>query len=289
MYEYVYINGRYFNKDKAKVCVSDAGFLYGDGVYETLKSYSGNVFALEQHIDRLCFSLSELYYGDGINKNTVKEGVLKILEKNNLSKRDAYIKIIVTRNNYRERFRFDPQIKPNLIIIAKKLKPFPDSFYREGIKLITSTIKRNSMGNILYRHKLLNYFENIYAKNEAYLLGAQEALFTTRDRVVLECASSNIFSIKNDTIFTPGLTIDILPGITREIILKICRDNDIKVIQKRLHYYNLIEADEVFISNAIMEVMPVKYLDSHIIGSGTASGKLSVEILNHYRKLTGSV
>jgi branched-subunit amino acid aminotransferase/4-amino-4-deoxychorismate lyase len=229
--------------------------------------------------------LQSRYNTDVFTPENIRSAVFKLLLKNNLLGTDAYIKIVITRISYRQKLIFDAKSKPGLIIFAKKLIGYPGDYYKNGINVFTSSIKRNPAGNDTYRHKLINYFENVSAKNEAMANQAQEALFTTRDKVVLEGSTSNLFAVKDDKVFTPPLTQDILPGITRQLVIDICRKNKIKFSEKRIHYYNLLEADEIFLTNSIMEIMPVKKVDSHAIGCGAVPGPLTAGIHKSYRLL----
>ena len=280
----VYINGKYVRSGSAAVPIDNVGFLYGDGLFETIRSYGGKIHTLDRHLERLFFSLQVLKYNPHFSAEDVKSGISDLLTKNNLLKKDAVIKIIVTRNPYIERFKFDFWGKPDLIIIARKFKGYPDSYYENGMKLKSSSIKRNALGNDLYRFKMLDYFENIYAKNEAYDNGADEAVFLTKDRIILEGASSNIFIVKRNRVLTPSSNENILPGITRQIIIDICGQNRIRCSERKLHYYNIVEADEMFITNSVMEVMPVCKFDSYVIGDGMVPGPITQMLSRFYRE-----
>ena len=212
----------------------------------------------------------------------MKYHTTELLKKNNLENEESYIKIIVTRPHYKEKFKFDFYSSPNIIIIAKKLKPPDKKNYSDGLSIISSSIKREPYNNIVYRHKLLNYFENIYAKNEAYFQAADEAFFMTKDKLVLECASSNIFIVKNNRILTPPLTQNILPGITRRIVIDICKLNNIFISERKIHYFDLIKADEVFITNAIAGIVPVKSVNLHYISKDLIPGPLTNKVLKFY-------
>ncbi|MCG2789217.1 MAG: aminotransferase class IV, partial [Actinomycetia bacterium] len=191
MFNNTFINGKFISSSNAKISLDDAGFLYGDGIFETLRGYKGKPFKLDEHIARLLSSLKQLRYNPHFDKTYIKTAVRRLLSKNRLSQTGAYIKIIVTRNRYGQRFHYDLQIKPNLIIIAKKLDPYPDDYYKNGIKIATSDLKRSAIGGSLYKFKLLNYFENIYVRNEAYSKQSLEGIFLTRDRLILEGSMSN--------------------------------------------------------------------------------------------------
>ena len=286
MAEYIYINGRHYHSSKALISVNDAGFLYGDGLYETMRSYNGNLFSFDLHLERLFSSMQQLGYNPDFSREYIKSETSKLLTANGLVDADSYIKIIVTRNNYEQRFSFSYLVKPSLIIIARRLNPYPQDFFNRGIAMQSSSIRRAPLGNDLYRHKLLSYFENIYAKNEAYANQAQEAFFMTKDRAVLEGASSNIFAVKGSRIYTAPLTQNILPGITRKIVLDLCRVNKIAFCEKRLHYYNLMEADEIFITSSIMEIMPVRKVDVHDVNNDRVPGRMTRIISDLYKNRT---
>jgi D-amino acid aminotransferase len=284
MNEYIFINNIYADLKNAQIPISsDSGFLFGDGLFETMRAHNGNIHAFNLHLDRLFSSMLQLRYNtDFFTPDIIRSAALKLLLKNNLQGTDANIKIVVTRSSYGHKLIFDPKSKPGLIIFAKKLIGYPEDFYKTGVNVFTSSIKRNALGNEIYRHKLINYFENVFAKNEAAANQAQEALFTTKDKVVLEGATSNLFAVKDGKVFTPPLTQNILPGITRQLVIDICRKNRIKFAEKRIHYFNLLEADEVFLTNSIMEIMPVKMVDSYCIGSGAVPGLLTAKIHKLY-------
>jgi len=283
MFNNTFINGKFISSKNAKISIDDAGFLYGDGIFETLRGYKGKLFKLDEHIARLLSSLKQLRYNPHFDKTYIKSAVYELLSKNRLSQTGAYIKIIVTRNRYGERFHYDLQIKPNLIIIAKKLDPYPDDYYKNGIKIATSDLKRSAIGSSLYKFKLLNYFENIYVRNEAYYKQSLEGIFLTRDRLILEGSMSNIFYVKNGTVITPPLTQNILPGITRQVVISLCRENNIKVSERRIHYFDIIKAEEIFLTNSVMEIMPVKEIDIYKVES-KIPGPVTCKLLELYKK-----
>jgi branched-chain amino acid aminotransferase len=284
MPEHVFINGKYLRPGNATVSIESAGFMYGDGLFETIKCNDGEIFNFNLHLERLFFSLRVLRFNPSFTAEYIKTEAKNLLARNNLLKGDAVIKIIIARKSYTDRFRFNYMQEPDLIITAKRLKGYPQSFYKNGIKLKSSSIIRTAMRNEIYRHKMLNYFENIYAKNEAYDDEAQEAVFLTRDRVILEGASSNIFIIKNNMVLTPSSNLNILPGITRKIIIDICRKNRIRISERKLHYFNITEADEMFVTNSIMGVMPVCMFDTYKIGNCKIPGRLTENISKLYRE-----
>lgn len=286
---FIYFSGNYLNASRASIPIDNVGFLYGDGLFETILYSSGKVCAFDLHIERLLTSLGVLKYNTDFTAEDIKSITNKLLKKNNLLKKDAIIKIIVTRKPYIDSFKFDFWKKPDLIILTKRLKGYPESYYSNGIVLKSSSIKRNASGNELYRHKMLNYFENIYAKNEAYDNEAHEAVFLTKDRVILEGASSNIFVVKNNRVLTPSSNQNILPGITRQIVIDTCKGNKIRCSERKLHYFNVLEADEMFITNSVMGVMPVRKFDTYDIGNGMVPGPVTNRISKLYSQVPGCI
>jgi branched-chain amino acid aminotransferase len=282
MFEHIYINGKLFLSTRAKISVSDRGFAFGDGVFETLRSYRGNIFMFSQHLDRLFGSLRALRFNYGFNKEHIREAVEKTLIKNRLLKSDAYIKIMVTRGEHAGDFSFSGKYNASLIIITKKLQVPPPALYSRGVDLVSSTIKRISVRNPAYTHKLMNYFENLYAKNEALSKNAYEAFFLTADKLVLEGAVTNIFLVRDRTVYTPSLSQNILPGVTRSAVVDLCRENDIKIREKNIHYRDLIDAGEVFLTNSIIEILPVKKVDIHSV-RGSVPGDITSRLANLYR------
>ncbi len=282
MCKHIFLNGRLYTEGRAKIPINDRGFLYGDGLFETLRSYGGYVFMLEAHLQRLFSSLGSLGFNLHFDKDHLKQSLARTLAKNRLGKSDAYIKIIVTRGIYSGDLHFSPGQKPNLIIITSKLRHHPREDYLSGINIVSASIRRKALGNDLYTHKLINYFENIYARDQAHRHGGSEAIFLTKDRLVLEGATSNIVIIKRNTISTPPLNQNILPGITRAAVIDICRENRIRVRQKKIHYSDVINSHEVFLTNSVMEIMPVKKVDRHIIGRN-GPGELTKKLMELYK------
>ncbi len=282
MSEYIYINGRFYRTGKARIPVEDRGFLYGDGVFETMRSYGGSIFMLSSHLNRLFRSLKVLKFYPVLNRNHIEDAVLKTLVKNRLTREDAYIKIMVTRGDHSGALHFNSGSRSRVIIIAKKLISHDSAIYSEGVDIISSSIKRQASGDQAYRHKLMSYFDNLYEKDRAHSQGAFESIFLTRDKLVLEGSTTNIFMVKRSRVYTPALTQNILPGITRKVVLDLCRENHISVCEKKLHYRDLINADEAFLTNSIAEVIPVRKMDAHRL-EDPVPGKITSKLMSLYR------
>ncbi|HEY5500876.1 MAG TPA: aminotransferase class IV, partial [Candidatus Humimicrobiaceae bacterium] len=165
----------------------------------------------------------------------------------------------------------------------KNLDSYPDEYYKKGVKITSSDLKRSATGNDLNKVKLLNYFENIYVRNEAYSRQSFEGIFLTEDRQILEGSMSNIFYVKNATVFTPPLTQNILPGITRQVVINLCRENNLEVSEREISYSEITKADEIFLTNSVMEIMPVKEIDIYKIESKIPGSVIS-KLMEYYKK-----
>lgn len=265
----IMLNNKFYTLQEAAIPVMDRGYLFGDGIFETMKSSGGKVYALEKHLSRWQMAMDDLCYGHKINPDDIKKAISSTLEKNGLQAKKAYIKLIATRGRFKGELNFSLVAKPNILIITKPLKPYPVQYYRQGVKIIKSEVTRPAYGGIAYRYKLINYFENIYAKNEAVGKQAQEAIFLTEKGTVLEGATSNIFMVKNQQVYTTPLTYNILPGITRQMVIEECRHHHIKLREKKFSFPDLVAADEIFITNSIMDVMPVTSIENFSVGNKT--------------------
>ena len=282
MVDHVYINGRFYTSAKAKISIEDRGFLYGDGVFDTMRSYKGKVFMIYMHLERLFHSLKVLKFNPDFDQRVVIDALYKTIDKSGLSKKDAYIKVMVTRGKHSGPLHFSRDGNCSLVIIAKKLKPYPGEYYADGTDIISSSLKRQDLGEQVYGHKLMNYFENLYEKDRAYSQGAFESVFLTRDKLVLEGTTTNIFMVKRSTVYTPPLTQNILGGITRKVILQLCRANRVRTWEKKIHYRDLINAHEVFLTNSVAGIVPVKKVDVHEIGR-TIPGDITSRLSGLYR------
>ncbi|MEK6583111.1 MAG: branched-chain-amino-acid transaminase [Nitrospirota bacterium] len=278
---YVYLNNRVVPESDARVSVFDHGFLYGDGIYETMRAYDGVVFMLDEHIRRLHRSASLI--GLRIPKNVagIKAAIHKTLEANSL--KNAYIRLTVSRGS--GPVGLDPELckKPTFVIIANKFKEYPKTYYKNGIKLIISGTKRNLKEAVNPQIKSLNFLNNILAKAEAKERGAHEALMLNSMGYLTEGTISNIFFISNQILCTPSTNCGILDGITRKIILELAVKNRIKIKEGRFRKEALYNASEAFITNTTMEVMPVCRVDKNKYKVGTITKLLRREYKKEVR------
>lgn len=270
---HVYINGSLFPESEAKVSVFDHGFLYGDGIYETMRSYEGVVFMLDEHIRRLYRSASLIRLAIPKSAAEIKSAIHKTLKANSL--KNAYIRLTVSRGF--GKIGLDPELceKPTFVIVTNEFKDYPGSFYKKGVKLIISSVKRNLKEAINPQIKSLNFLNNILAKIEAKKKNAYEALMLNSQGCLTEGTICNIFFVlkkKNKAVLcTPSVDCGILDGITRNIVLELAQKSGIKTKEGKFKKEDIYRASEVFITNTTMEIMPVCKVDSVSYQAGTVT------------------
>jgi branched-chain amino acid aminotransferase len=256
---YVYLNGKLVPSKEASVSVFDHGFLYGDGIYETMRVYEGVIFKLDEHIKRLYRSASLIGLTIPLEIDALKISIYETLIANNLS--DAYLRLTVSRG--RGLIGLDPELclKPTVVIIAQKFKGYPKTLYQNGISMIVSRTRRNLKEAINPQIKSLNFLNNILAKIEAKRAGAYEAIMLNAKGELTEGTVSNVFFYKNDILCTPSIECGILDGITRRTIIDIAIREELKVKEGKFTKKDIYSAEEVFITNTTLEVMPVSKID----------------------------
>jgi branched-chain amino acid aminotransferase len=276
----IYLNNKLVPETKAKVSVFDHGFLYGDGVYETLRAYKGIVFKIDEHIERLFRSASMINLKIQKTSTMIKQAVYKTLKTNR--HHEAYIRISVSRGP--GSIGLDPELcpKPTVVIISRALKEYPRSYYQKGVKVAVVDVRRNFKEALNPKIKSLNFLNNILAKIESKEKGAYEAIMLNYRGYVAEGTITNIFFVKNNILCTPAPDVGILDGITRRIILDSAKELKIKIKEGKFTRKDIYSAREVFISNTTLEVLPVTEVDNIKIGRGI--GKITTLLRSAYRK-----
>ena len=279
----IYLNGAFVEKEKAVVSVFDHGLLYGDGVFEGIRSYGGLVFRLKEHIDRLYRSADAIQLKIPLTKLEMMNATVDTLKENKL--KDAYIRLVVTRGP--GDLGLDPRKckVATVFIIADKIKLYPEEFYRKGLKIVTATTKRNLPQALDPRIKSLNYLNNILAQIDAIKAGTEEAIMLTHDGFVAECTGDNIFMITKGELVTPPTTVGALEGVTREAVMNVARALDIPVYEKMLKMDDMYAADEMFLTGTAAEIIPVIEVDDRKIGSGKP-GSMTLKLLEEFHKTT---
>ncbi|MGV3606740.1 MAG: branched-chain-amino-acid transaminase [Planctomycetaceae bacterium] len=278
----IYISGKYYDKENAKVSVYDHGLLYGDGVFEGMRSYSGKVFRMEQHLDRLWDSAKAIWLTIPMTKQVMADAVNDTLKLNGIT--DGYIRLVVTRGA--GSLGLDPTktSDPQIIIITDHIQLYPKEMYENGLAIITASTIRNHSAALSPRIKSLNYLNNIMAKIEGLQAGCVEALMLNAKGEVAECTGDNIFLIKRGKLLTPSNDAGILEGITREAVIEIAQKAGIEVHQIPLTKHDVYVADEVFLTGSAAEIIPVIKVDSRIIGEGKP-GPITKDLTKRFHQL----
>lgn len=282
---FLWANGRVLRSDEPAVSARDRGLLYGDGLFETLRSYGGKPFLLAEHLRRLGESASALRMCDALDEAAIASAIAELLRANELS--DAYIRITLTRGEHAGRLELEPAAAPTLIIVAQPLRPLPPSRYDPGSTAIIASVRQNAESP-LPRHKTLNYLGNLWAKTEASGRGADEAILLNTRGEVAEAASSNVFLAINGALVTPSLEANILPGITRSTVLRLAVEAGIPAQERVVRPEELGRADEVFVTNSVAELVPIRAIEGRTVGRGVP-GELTRRLHALYRALPAAI
>ena len=277
----VYINGDFVPESEAKISVFAHGFLYGDGVFEGIRAYKGVVFKLREHIERLYDSAKFLKIEIPMSKEELIEAILETIRKNGL--KDCYIRVIVTRGI--GDLGLDPRRcgKPSIIIIAKPMAPL---LGKKAVSLIISSVKRDGVDATNHQAKSLNYLNSILAKLEAINAGADDAVMLDNRGFISEATGENIFIVKDGKIMTPPPASGVLLGITRNYIIELARKLGYEVMERELTPFELITADEVFLTGTAAEIVPVESVNGRKIGA-RVPGPITERLIEEFEKLKG--
>jgi branched-chain amino acid aminotransferase len=278
----IYIDGEFVPQSEAKVSVFDHGLLYGDGIFEGIRFYNGRVFRLEQHHDRLWDSARSICLEIPISKEEMTEALLETIRQNGL--KDGYIRQIVTRGVGNLGLNPAQCKRPSIIIIAATIALYPEDVYRNGLTIVTCATRRSGPATLNPAVKSLNYLNNVMARIEANLAGADEALMLNDAGNVAECTADNVFIIKKGQIFTPPISAGALRGITRAVVFEIAAELGITISETDITRHDVFVADECFLTGTAAEVIPVIKADGRVIGTGKP-GPISGRMIARFREL----
>ena len=276
---WIYLNDRFVKKEEAVVSVFDHGFLYGDGVYETIRSYGNRIFMRDQHLARLRRSADAIGLTIPIPEHGWPALLHEAMTRNDVGheRTDAYLRITISRGA--GDIGLDPALcpTPTVVIMTKPLHPPPPEQYRIGVNLIVARTRRNLPSALSPQIKATNFLNNILAKREAIAAGAFDSILLNWESHLTECTVSNLFFVRAGRLCTPALACGLLDGITRDIVLSLAQEAHIPVEQGQFGIEAIQKADECFLTNTSMGVMPVTMVDGHPVGNG-APGLLTEQL-----------
>jgi len=263
---YVYVDGKFYTEDEAKISVFDHGFLYGDGIFETVIVYHGRVFAFDEHVDRLFMSAAAIKLNIGCTKEEVKKAIVETLRKNAAT--DAYLKIYISRGKGLP--FLDPALceKPTVVIMlihgkTKEIFDMPPP--KEGLKVFVPSIRKIPSVCLDSRIKSLQYLNGILARMEAKEAGADDAILLDINGFVAEGTAENVFVAKDGVLYTPPVT-NTLDGVTRRALMRLAENEGIRVQVQNLTLYDLYTADEVFFASTAGGTVPIGQVNGRKIG-----------------------
>ncbi len=281
----VWMNGELVAGEDAKIGVYDHGLLYGDGVFEGIRTYGGKIFRLAEHMDRLYESAQAIRLVIPYTPQQLGEAIYETMKANGQS--EAYIRLVVTRGL--GDLGVDPIMTkgPMVFIITDKIALFPKEMYDKGVSIITAKTIRTPAQSLNPRVKSLNYLNNILAKIEASDAGVEEAVMLNYEGYVTECTADNIFIVREGRVLTPPLSAGFLEGITRDCVLELAGENGLETDQTNLILEDLYGADECFLTGTGAEIMPVIKVDGRVIGSGEP-GPITRGLIESFHKYVNS-
>jgi branched-chain amino acid aminotransferase len=279
----IFIDGKFYSQANAKISVFDHGLLYGDGIFEGIRFYNGRVFRLEEHLDRLWDSARSICLEIPMSKREMTEALLETVRQNDL--RDGYIRLLVTRGVGNLGLNPAQCDRPSVIIIAATITLYPETMYQNGLTVVTVATRRTNPAALNPAVKSLNYLNNVMARIEANLAGADEALMLNDSGNVAECTADNVFVVKRGQIFTPPITAGALRGITRSVVFEIAAEITVKITEADITRHDVFIADECFLTGTAAEIIPVIKADGRPIGNGKP-GPITARMIARFRELT---
>jgi branched-chain amino acid aminotransferase len=267
---WIFLNDKFVKQEDAVVSVFDHGFLYGDGIYETIRSYGSRLFMCEQHIARLFRSAEAIGLTIPIHRKDWPGLLHESMARNDVGtpQRDAYLRVTVSRGA--GGIGLDPALcpSPTIVIMTKPLVAPAAALYETGVDVILATTRRNLPSALSPQIKSLNFLNNILAKREALAAGAFDSVLLNWEGHLTECTISNLFFVTDRRLHTPSLECGLLDGITRSIVLQLAKEHHLTVQEGRFTPEQLDRSDECFVTNTSMEILPVTSVDRKPIGTG---------------------
>jgi len=279
----IYLDGKFVPESEAKVSVFDHGLLYGDGIFEGIRFYNGRVFRLEEHLERLWDSARSICLEIPLSRAEMTEALLETIRRNDL--REGYIRQIVTRGVGNLGLNPVQCKQPSVIIIATTITLYPKEVCEKGLTVVTCATRRTGSAALNPAVKSLNYLNNVMARIEANLAGADEALMLNDEGNVAECTADNVFIVKHGQVFTPPITAGALRGITRSVVFEIAAETGIKVFEADITRHDVFVADEAFLTGTAAEIIALVKADGRPIGTGKP-GPITTRMIGRFREMT---
>lgn len=280
--QWIYLDGEFVTKENAKVSVFDHGFLYGDGIFEGIRIYNGNIFKCKEHLDRLYDSAKSIDLVIPLAYDELLEAMAETIRRNDM--RNGYIRLIVSRGA--GNLGLDPRRcpKPTVLIIVEQLAIYSEEAYLNGLKAVSVAQRRNIPDALNPKIKSLNYLNNILVKIQSNFAGADEAIMMNAQGYVTEGSGDNIFIVKNGVVTTPPCYLGALEGITRQAIIDLCGKLGVPLKEEPFSMHDVYIADEVFFTGTAAEVIAAREIDGRIIGTGQA-GPITLKLLEEFRNI----
>jgi branched-chain amino acid aminotransferase len=279
----IYIDGKFYGKDDAKISVFDHGLLYGDGVFEGIRAYHGRVFRLQEHVERLFDSAKAIALAVPNTPEEMEQIVLQTCRESGI--RDGYVRLVVTRGVGDLGLNPIKCGKATVFCIATGISIYPEHVYREGLKVVTAATQRVGPAALSPAIKSLNYLNQVLARIEGNLAGADELLVLNSQGYVAECTADNVFVVKKGKVRTPPVSAGALDGITRRAVMELGEKLGCPVEEANLTRYDIWVADEMFLTGTAAEVVPVREVDGRKIGGGTV-GPVTRRFVEAFHELT---
>lgn len=276
----IWMDGEFLGRDEAKVAVSDSLFQHGFGLFETIRAYGGNVFRLDDHLRRLAASVEALGIAIGVDGDTLGRAVTEVIEANALA--DARVRITVSRGDLAQIVEGEA-LPATVVVTAGPLTVYPTEMYEHGLTVAVADTRHNETDPMLGHKVGGNYASRLRVLQAAQLKGCGEGLMFTLNRRLAGGSISNVFIIRGGSVFTPPLTLNILPGITRGVVGNLCENAGLPCEEADLTIDDLLDADEVFLTNSIMEIMPVCAVETKQVGDGQP-GPITRQLGELYRE-----
>lgn len=275
--EKVFLNNKLIDIDKAGISVSDSGLLYGAGLFETMRSYNSVVFSLRDHLDRLFFSANALSIKPP-HRKFITDAIYQVLKENKLT--NARLRLTLTGGPMAES---EEQRQSTLLITATKIQPYPAEYYKKGVLVVLCPFRQNPYEPTC-GHKTTSYFSRIMALKWAHQRRAAEAMWFTVDNRLAEGCISNVFLVKDSVLYTPPIETPVLAGVARKTVCQLAIKNSIELVEKNLYIDDCLSADEAFLTNVIMQIMPISSIEKHMVGKGKP-GPMTKKLQKGYEEL----